>query len=581
MDDQTSGMALPGYRDFVPIARSQGSEVYRAHQDGVDRPVAVKVLLLDDAEAIARFERELEITVQLGRQHPHIVNVIDTGTTPDGRPCIVMEHYDGGSLHDRLRAGGPLPWGEVLAAGTVVADALSFAHRHGVLHRDVKPQNILVLPTSYVVADFGIARRIDAARTASVEWFSFRHAAPQVLDGEPPAVADDVWSLGSTMFTLLDGLPPFATGDAGEDTALAYMRRVRTGRPRALSRRDVPAGLAAVIDRCLRHERADRFPDAAALHAALRDLAAETRAWAPPDAAPAPGTGTPAPMGSRGDTTSGLDSRFAGRRAGGPPVVPVHPSTMVPQPAPSLPAPAMPPPAAARPSMPQPARPGPSGSPPPQATAPRTVSGVDGATVKGPTAGASPASLAQAVASAVAAGGYVAEETTTGYTGPTPAATARPNYAGRILVGAVIALVVGGVLGIGGTWVARLAREGAPEAAGKPTAQAPAAAPTTPGQSPTTPPANVNNTRIAPTISGLDRDGTSVLVRWRDPSKGQAQFIVVLVRDGRGEPVRQAPAGTTQILVEGLDGGAAPHCFLVIAVLGKERGLSPTRCTDG
>src|SRR5690606_1233079 len=121
---------------------------------------------------------------------------------------------------------------EVLSVGTVVADALSFAHRHGVLHRDVKPQNILVLPTSYVVADFGIARPIDAARTTPVEWFSFRHASPEVLDGQPPAVADDIWSVGSTLFTLLDGAPPFATGVEAEDTALAYMRRVRTEPPR-------------------------------------------------------------------------------------------------------------------------------------------------------------------------------------------------------------------------------------------------------------------------------------------------------------------------------------------------------------
>jgi serine/threonine protein kinase len=260
---------LPGYRDFVLVARSGASEVYRAYQEGLQRPVAVKVLLLDDDEAIARFRRELEITVSLGREHPHIVTVVDTGTTEDGRPCIVMQYYDLGSLHDRLRARGPLPWAEVLQAGMIVADALSFAHSRGVLHRDVKPQNILLLPTSYVVADFGIARPIDAAHTSSLELFSVRHASPQVLDGIAPTVADDIWSVGSTLFTLLDGRAPFAADDGEEDSALAYMRRVRVGNRRRLDRPDVPPPLAAIIDRCLQRERSDRFPDAITLYESL------------------------------------------------------------------------------------------------------------------------------------------------------------------------------------------------------------------------------------------------------------------------------------------------------------------------
>jgi serine/threonine protein kinase len=89
------------------------------------------VINLEDPARLARFRRELEITVRLGRQHPHIVTVIDTGTTPDGRPCIVMEYYDLGSLHDRLRERGPLPVHEVVAAGIAVADALAFAHAQG------------------------------------------------------------------------------------------------------------------------------------------------------------------------------------------------------------------------------------------------------------------------------------------------------------------------------------------------------------------------------------------------------------------------------------------------------------------
>jgi hypothetical protein len=561
--------SLPGYRDFVPLARSESSEVYRAYQDGVDRPVAVKVLLLTDPEAVARFHRELEITVQLGRQHPHIVTVIDTGTTSDGRPCIVMEHYDRGSLHDRLRARGPLPWEEVLAAGTVVADALSFAHRHGVLHRDVKPQNILVLPTSYVVADFGIARRIDAARTTSVEWFSFRHAAPQVLDGEPPAVADDIWSVGSTLFTLLDGLPPFAVGNAEEDTALAYMKRVRTGRRRALNRPDVPEGMVAVIDRCLQHERTDRFPDAAALHAALIDLAAETRAWAPPPA------GATAPL-----------SRAAGPAPAG---VPGPAAATAPAPAIATgPAPA----GTAGPASTT----GPVGATGPAGATRPVAALAEGATVKGQPAAVSPSALAQVVASQVAAGGYAVGDETIGprYTEPPPAGSAGPAPAPsgslrRILVGTAVALLIGGILGVGGTWVAGLARSDAGEAGReRPASPANSPAPADPGPAAATRPPPTAQSRanpaIAPVVTSVKViDGTSVRLRWRDRSGGKAQFVVVRVpRDGSGPtPVNLEPLPNNrrEFIVEGLDPAGYPHCFLVLALTGKENGASEPSCT--
>ncbi|MEU5692141.1 protein kinase [Actinosynnema sp. NPDC020468] len=260
----TPAVALPGYSDFRLVAHGGEGTVYRARQDGLGRDVAVKVLTVTDPETVARFRRELEITVRLGRQHPHIVTVLDTGAV-DGRPCIVMEFHDLGSLHDRLTARGPLPVADVVAAGIAVADALAFAHGQGILHRDVKPQNVLVLPTSYVLADFGIARGADAGHSASLGLVSYRHAAPQVVDGQPPSVADDVWSLGSTLFTLLDGRPPF---DDGTDSMLAYLQRVRSGQHRPLPP-DVPPALAAIVLRCLRPERADRFPDAASLRAAL------------------------------------------------------------------------------------------------------------------------------------------------------------------------------------------------------------------------------------------------------------------------------------------------------------------------
>ncbi|WP_109638626.1 serine/threonine-protein kinase [Lentzea atacamensis] len=267
-------IALPGYSGFRVIAQGGEGTIYRARQDGLGRDVAVKVLQVTDPATLTRFRRELAITVELGRQHPHIVTVLDTGTLPDGRPCIVMEYYERGSLHDRLRAMGPLPVPDVVAAGIAVADALAFAHGQGILHRDVKPQNVLVLPTSYVLADFGIARGTDAGHSASLQMVSYRHAAPQMLEGGTPSFADDVWSLGSTLFTLLEGKPPFASDNPDEDTLLSYVGRVSSAEPRSLTRFDVQASLVAVISRCLRKDRAERFTSALELRDALMAVSA-------------------------------------------------------------------------------------------------------------------------------------------------------------------------------------------------------------------------------------------------------------------------------------------------------------------
>jgi serine/threonine protein kinase len=250
---------LEGFSDWQEIGRGGDAIVYRAIQDSLGREVAIKVLTVDDDESVRRFTREVRLMVALGRRHPNIAKVIQIGTSSLGRPCIVMEYYELGSLDQWLSRMGPLNPDEVIRVGTVIADALDFAHGDGVLHRDVKPQNILVLPTSYVLADFGIARLIDSAHTSGSDRFSYRHASPQMLDGLPASESDDVFSLGATMFHLLDGHPPFTTSTDEPDSALAYIRRVRVEKPRPLNRPDVPPELVEVIERCLRKEPGERF----------------------------------------------------------------------------------------------------------------------------------------------------------------------------------------------------------------------------------------------------------------------------------------------------------------------------------
>ncbi len=274
-------LRVPGYSRLVRIARGGDSVVYRAREDALGRDVALKVMAAVDPEAAARFRRELAITVELGRQHPNIVTVLATATASDGRPSLVMDFFELGSTHDRLTNTGPFGAAEVIAVGTAVADALAFAHQHGVLHRDVKPQNILVLPTTYVLSDFGIARPADLEHTATLDRFSYRYASPQVLDGLEPLPADDVWSLGATLFALLTGRPPFAGDNPDDDTALSYLRRVHTGRRRPLAG---PPDLIAVIDRCLVHDRAARTITAAEVRDALASLG-ETAPGSPPSSA--------------------------------------------------------------------------------------------------------------------------------------------------------------------------------------------------------------------------------------------------------------------------------------------------------
>lgn len=180
-------------------------------------------------------------------------------------------------------------------------------------------RNILILPTTWVLADFGIARLAGSEHTASVETFTYRHAAPQILDGYPPTQADDIWSLGSTLFTIADGRPPFASDDPDDDTALAYLRRARTEPHRDLAIPDADR-VAAVIGRCLAKRVEDRWQSAAELRDAFKAL--QHRAWEPdpgPPAAPVP-TGMP---GARGAASSG-PAGSQGAAPGGWPGVSPH-----------------------------------------------------------------------------------------------------------------------------------------------------------------------------------------------------------------------------------------------------------------
>ena len=197
-------LALEGFTDAVEAGWGGFGVVYRAYQASCAREVAIKVLnVRPQADLAQEFQRECAAIGSLSG-HPNIVAVHSVGETPDGRPYVVMEYLHGGSLGDRVRAHGPLPWKEAAGIGVALAGALETAHRSGLLHRDVKPENVLVSRFGQPkLGDFGIARlhgarrRVEAAASSG----SPRHLAPEVLGGHPPTIASDVYSLGSTLFT--------------------------------------------------------------------------------------------------------------------------------------------------------------------------------------------------------------------------------------------------------------------------------------------------------------------------------------------------------------------------------------------
>ena len=257
---------IPGYRDLVPIGRGGFSEVFRAWQESFDRWVALKVLtfaVLDD-RARERFRRECRTTGRFSG-HPNVVVVHDADVTPDGRPYLAMQLYEGGSTLDRLREDPPLAVDDVLTWTIQVAGALETAHRAGILHRDVKPGNILL--TSYglpVLTDFGLSIVSEQQEISfGMDALTPNHAAPEVLERGESSPSTDLYSLGSTAYTLLVGHAPHQSR-AGEGVAARLLRVLQEPVP-AIERPDVPASLRTIIDRALAREPGDRPRRAAEL----------------------------------------------------------------------------------------------------------------------------------------------------------------------------------------------------------------------------------------------------------------------------------------------------------------------------
>ena len=267
----TSGL-VDGYEDLVEVGRGGFGIVYRARQVEFDRTVALKILTgTFDEDARGRFERECRAMGSLSG-HPNIVTVYAAGMTRDGRPYLAMEFLPSGSLGEQLD-GRSMPWADAVTVGIRIAGALQTAHDIGVLHRDVKPDNILLSAYGQPkLGDFGIARLHGAYETRTgIVSATLAHAAPELLEGKPPSRASDVYSLASTTFSLIAGNPPFARDET--DSLASVVARVATEPVPDLQARGVPVAVFRALEQGLAKDPEKRTPTAAKFGYELRDAA--------------------------------------------------------------------------------------------------------------------------------------------------------------------------------------------------------------------------------------------------------------------------------------------------------------------
>jgi serine/threonine-protein kinase len=263
---------LPGYELLNVAGRGGMGVVYRARQTGLNRIVAVKVLLAGahaGPRELARFRAEAEAVGKL--RHPNIVAVHDAGTA-DGLPYLTLEYVEGGNLA-RKAAGRPLPLAEAARLVETLARAIQTAHDNGILHRDLKPANVLLTADGTPkITDFGLSKRLDGdeRHTASGAILgTASYMAPEQAGGKRKNLgpATDVYALGAILYELLTGRPPFRA-ETDLDTILA-IHSAPPVPPRKLAP-GVPRDLEAICLRCLEKEPARRYASAAALAEDLR-----------------------------------------------------------------------------------------------------------------------------------------------------------------------------------------------------------------------------------------------------------------------------------------------------------------------
>lgn len=340
-----------GLFDAEEIGRGGFGVVYRCAQRALGRTVAVKVLSSEiDDESRERFLREEHAMGRLSG-HPNIVDVLQVDVTPGGLPYIVMPYAVHGSLERLVRDRGPLGWVDTLRVGVKLAGAIESAHRVQVLHRDVKPANVLLSRYGEPqLTDFGIARIPGGFRTSTkMITGSPAFTAPEVLKGEEATVRSDVYGLGATLFALLTGHAAYER-QSGEKIVAQFLR-ITTQPVPDLREQDIPADVASAIELAMSPDPLDRPESARALGELLR-TAQHEHGYAPDEMALLEAGEGGNFAGAQDDTSSDTPSLMSGQRS----VLTLRPTTATASTMAFPPAAALPPTAATKFRPPTPSR---------------------------------------------------------------------------------------------------------------------------------------------------------------------------------------------------------------------------------
>jgi len=261
------GSRLGGYQIVALLGAGGMGEVYLAKDSSLQRNVALKILSDADPKSKRRFVKEAITASKLSP--PNVAVVYEAGETSDGTAFIAMQHVEGETLRDRLRRGA-MPIDEIVRLSTEVADALDEAHKHGIVHRDIKPGNIMIDGRGHAkVLDFGIAKLAEldalatgestavAETTAGKFLGTLPYVSPEQAGGGAVDDRSDLFSLGVVLYEMLTGTNPFAA-----PSFLETLQRIREVTPPPIGRSDCPAELKRIVGKCLEKDRERRYQSA-------------------------------------------------------------------------------------------------------------------------------------------------------------------------------------------------------------------------------------------------------------------------------------------------------------------------------